>query len=107
MDMIKRPFSFFLELLLVLLFFLICTTIFVEIYANMMSVSKNDTYTQDAMILASNEIENDTSVGEYKKTYHGNDYLIRIREKKVQEYQICVYHDKKKVLDYMYYSEGQ
>lgn len=105
MDMIKRPFSFFLELLLVLLFFLICTTIFVEIYANMISVSKSDTYKQDAMVLASNEIENNTSIGEYKKKYHGNTYLIKIRKEKECVYQICVYHDKTKVLDYVYYSE--
>lgn len=105
--MIKRPFSFFLELLLVLLFFLICTTIFVEIYANMMSVSKNDTYKQEAMVLASNEIEKNTEVGEYKKTYHGNTYVIKIREEKESEYKICVYHDKKRILNYVYYSGDQ
>ncbi len=105
--MTKRPFSFFLELLLVLFFFLICTTIFVEIYANMMSVSKNDTYVQDAMILASNEIENGTTEGDYEKTYHGNAYRVLIRKEKEDEYQIRVYHDKKKVLDYIYFREDK
>lgn len=103
--MIKRPFSFFLELLFVLFFFLISSTIFVEIYADLMSTSKKDTYTQDAMILASNEIENKTSVGEYEKSYHGNTYFVVISKKEKNVLRIRVYHDQEKVLDYFYYSE--
>lgn len=103
--MIKRPFSFFLELLFVLFFFLISSTIFVEIYADMMSISKKDMYTQDAMVLASNEIENNTSIGEYEKSYNGNEYRVVISEKREDAYRIRVYHDEVKVLDYIYYGE--
>ena len=53
--MTKKPFSFFLELLFVLFFFLITSTILIEIYAKMMQVSKEDTYRQEAMIIAQNE----------------------------------------------------
>ena len=72
----KKPFSFFLELLFVLFFFLITSTILIEIYAKMMQVSKEDTYRQEAMIIAQNEI------------------------------RIQIYVKEIKVLDYHYYQEG-
>ena len=63
--MTKKPFSFFLELLFVLFFFLITSTILIEIYAKMVQISQTDTYRQDAMVIAQNKIETSDSVGEY------------------------------------------
>ena len=75
----KRPFSFFLELLFVLFFFLITSTALIEIYAKMMQVSKEDTYRQEAMIIAQNEIETHTRVGDYTRKMNDTDYDIKIR----------------------------
>ena len=63
--MTKKPFSFFLELLFVLFFFLITSTILIEIYAKMMQISQKDSYRQDAMIIAQNEIEGHADIGVY------------------------------------------
>lgn len=103
--MTKKPFSFFLELLFVLFFFLIASTIFVRIYAYMMDVSNKDTYKQDAMVLASNEIENKTDEGKYIKTYHDRKYVIKINKVKENTYKIKIFHSNDKVLDYNYYIE--
>ena len=65
--MTKKPFSFFLELLFVLFFFLITSTILIEIYAKMMQISQKDSYRQDAMIIAQNEIEGHADIGVYKR----------------------------------------
>ena len=78
--MTKKPFSFFLELLFVLFFFLITSTILIEIYAKMMQISQKDSYRQDAMIIAQNEIEGHADIGVYTKDV--------------------------KILDYNYYQEG-
>ena len=71
--MTKKPFSFFLELLFVLFFFLITSTILIEIYAKMVQISQMDTYRQDAMVIAQNKIETRASVGEYSQEM--NDYI--------------------------------
>ena len=100
----KRPFSFFLELLFVLFFFLITSTILIEIYAKMMQVSKEDTYRQEAMI-AQNEIETHTCVGDYTRKMNDTDYDIKIKCIKDKEFRIQVYVKETKVLDYHYYQE--
>ena len=101
----KKPFSFFLELLFVLFFFLITSTILIEIYAKMMQVSKEDTYRQEAMIIAQNEIETHTRVGNYTKEMNDTDYDIKIKRVKENEFRIQVYVKETKVLDYHYYQE--
>ena len=63
--MTKKPFSFFLELLFVLFFFLITSTILIEIYAKMVQISQTDTYRQDAMVIAQNKIETSASAVSY------------------------------------------
>ena len=55
--MTKKPFSFFLELLFVLFFFLITSTILIEIYAKMVQISQTDTCRQDAMVIAQNKMK--------------------------------------------------
>lgn len=101
----KKPFSFFLELLFVLFFFLITSTILIEIYAKMMQVSKEDTYRQEAMIMAQNEIETHTRVGNYTKEMNDTDYDIKIKRVKENEFRIQVFVKETKVLDYHYYQE--
>ena len=103
--MTKKPFSFFLELLFVLFFFLITSTILIEIYAKMMQVSQEDTYRQEAMILAQNEIEAHTRVGNYTKEMNDTVYDIKIKRIKENEFRIQVYVKETKVLDYHYYQE--
>ena len=104
--MTKKPFSFFLELLFVLFFFLITSTILIEIYAKMMQVSKEDTYRQEAMIIAQNEIETHTRVGDYTRKMNDTDYDIKIKRVKENEFRIQVYVKETKVLDYHYYQKG-
>ena len=101
----KKPFSFFLELLFVLFFFLITSTILIEIYAKMMQVSKEDTYRQEAMIIAQNEIETHTRVGDYTRKMNDTDYDIKIKRVKENEFRIQVYVKETKILDYHYYQE--
>lgn len=103
--MTKKPFSFFLELLFVLFFFLITSTILIEIYAKMMQISKLDSYRQDAMVLAQNEIEGQSDVGLYQKKMHSNTYEVKITQVKEGIYRIRVYTKKQKVLDYKYHKE--
>ncbi len=103
--MTKKPFSFFLELLFVLFFFLITSTILIEIYAKMMQVSKEDTYRQEAMIIAQNEIETHTRVGDYTRKMNDTDYDIKIKRVKENEFRIQVYVKETKILDYHYYQE--
>lgn len=103
--MTKKPFSFFLELLFVLFFFLITSTILIEIYAKMMQVSKEDTYRQEAMIIAQNEIEMHTYVGDYTKKMNDTVYDIKIKRMKENEFRIQVYVKETKILDYHYYQE--
>ena len=103
--MTKKPFSFFLELLFILFFFLITSTILIEIYAKMMQVSQEDTYRQEAMILAQNEIETHTRVGNYTKEMNDTVYDIKIKRIKENEFRIQVYVKETKVLDYHYYQE--
>ena len=98
--MTKKPFSFFLELLFVLFFFLITSTILIEIYAKMMQISQKDSYRQDAMIIAQNEI------GVYTKEMNDNTYQIKITNINENEYRIRVYAKEMKILDYNYYQEG-
>ena len=102
----KKPFSFFLELLFVLFFFLITSTILIEIYAKMMQVSKEDTYRQEAMIIAQNEIETHTRVGDYTRKMNDTDYDIKIKRINDNEFRIQIYVKETKVLDYDYYQEG-
>ena len=94
--MTKKPFSFFLELLFVLFFFLITSTILIEIYAKMVQISQMDTYRQDAMVIAQNKIETSASVGIYD---------VKISNVNRNEYCIRIYVKEKKVLDYKYYQE--
>ena len=103
--MTKKPFSFFLELLFVLFFFLITSTILIEIYAKMMQVSKEDTYRQEAMIIAQNEIETHTCIGDYTRKMNDTDYDIKIKRVKENEFRIQVYVKETKILDYHYYQE--
>ena len=103
--MTNKPFSFFLELLFVLFFFLITSTILIEIYAKMMQVSKEDTYRQEAMIIAQNEIETHTRVGDYTRKMNDTDYDIKIKRVKENEFRIQVYVKETKILDYHYYQE--
>ena len=103
--MTKKPFSFFLELLFVLFFFLITSTILIEIYAKMMQVSKEDTYRQEAMIIAQNEIETHTRVGDYTRKMNDTDYDIKIKRVKENEFRIQAYVKETKILDYHYYQE--
>ena len=98
--MTKKPFSFFLELLFVLFFFLITSTILIEIYAKMVQISQMDTYRQDAMVIAQNKIETSASVGEYSHEMNDNIYDVNRNE-----YCIRIYVKEKKVLDYKYYQE--
>ena len=98
----KRPFSFFLELLFVLFFFLITSTILIEIYAKMMQVSKEDTYRQEAQ----NEIETHTRVGDYIRKMNDTVYDIKIKRINDNEFRIQIYVKEIKVLDYHYYQEG-
>ena len=74
--MTKKPFSFFLELLFVLFFFLITSTILIEIYAKMVQISQMDTYRQDAMVIAQNIIVSRASVCEY--SLEMNDYIYDV-----------------------------
>ena len=104
--MTKKPFSFFLELLFVLFFFLITSTILIEIYAKMMQVSKEDTYRQEAMIIAQNEIATHTCIGDYTRKMNDTDYDIKIKRVKENEFRIQVYVKETKVLDYHYYQKG-
>ena len=104
--MTKKPFSFFLELLFVLFFFLITSTILIEIYAKMMQISQKDSYRQDAMIIAQNEIEGQADIGVYKKEMNDNTYQIKITNINENEYRIRVYTKDMKILDYNYYQEG-
>ena len=101
--MTKKPFSFFLELLFVLFFFLITSTILIEIYAKMVQISQMDTYCQDAMVIAQNKIETSASVGEYSQEM--NDNIYEISNVNRNEYCIRIYVKEKKVLDYKYYQE--
>ena len=101
--MTKKPFSFFLELLFVLFFFLITSTILIEIYAKMVQISQMDTYCQDAMVIAQNKIETSASVGEYSQEM--NIYDVKISNVNRNEYCIRIYVKEKKVLDYKYYQE--
>ena len=101
--MTKKPFSFFLELLFVLFFFLITSTILIEIYAKMMQISQMDTYRQDAMVIAQNELS--ASVGEYSQEMNDNIYDVKISNVNRNEYRIRIYVKEKKVLDYTYYQE--
>ena len=103
--MTKKPFSFFLELLFVLFFFLITSTILIEIYAKMMQISKLDSYRQDAMVLAQNEIEGQSDVGLSKKRMHSNIYEVKITQVNEGTYRIRIYTKKQKVLDYIYHKE--
>lgn len=104
--MTKKPFSFFLELLFVLFFFLITSTILIEIYAKMMQISQKDSYRQDAMIIAQNEIEGHADIGVYTKKMNDNTYQIKITNINENEYRIRVYAKEMKILDYNYYQEG-
>lgn len=104
--MTKKPFSFFLELLFVLFFFLITSTILIEIYAKMMQISQKDSYRQDAMIIAQNEIEGHADIGVCKKEMNDNTYQIKITNINENEYRIRVYTKDMKILDYNYYQEG-
>ncbi len=104
--MTKKPFSFFLELLFVLFFFLITSTILIEIYAKMMQISQKDSYRQDAMIIAQNEIEGYADIGVYTKEMNDNTYQIKITNINENEYRIRVYAKDMKILDYNYYQEG-
>ena len=103
--MTKKPFSFFLELLFVLFFFLITSTILIEIYAKMVKISQMDTYRQDAMVIAQNKIETSASVGEYSQEMNDNIYDVKISNVNRNEYCIRIYVKEKKVLDYEYYQE--
>lgn len=103
--MTKKPFSFFLELLFVLFFFLIASTILIQIYARMMQISKEDMYRQDAMIIAQNEIEQHTEVGNYTLDMNQNTYEIKITNIKENEFRIRVYTADKKIVDYKYFQE--
>lgn len=105
--MTKKPFSFFLELLFVLFFFLIASTIFIQIYARMMQISKEDVYRQDAMIIAQNEIEQHTVAGDYTLDMNQNTYKIKITNIKENEFRIRVYTSGKKIVDYKYYQENR
>ena len=89
--MTKKPFSFFLELLFVLFFFLITSTILIEIYAKMVQISQTDTYRQDAMVIAQNKIETSASVGEYSQEMHDNIYDVKISNVNRNEYCIRIY----------------
>lgn len=104
--MTKKPFSFFLELLFVLFFFLITSTILIEIYAKMMQISQKDSYRQDAMIIAQNEIEGHADIGVYTEKMNDNTYQIKITNINENEYRIRVYAKDMKILDYNYYQEG-
>ena len=103
--MTKKPFSFFLELLFVLFFFLITSTILIEIYAKMVQILQTDTYRQDAMVIAQNKIETSASVGEYSQEMNDNIYDVKISNVNRNEYCIRIYVKEKKVLDYKYYQE--
>lgn len=105
--MTKKPFSFFLELLFVLFFFLITSTILIEIYARMLEISKEDTYCQDAMVIAQNKIETHADIGVYTRKIDDTIYNIRITRVKEDECRIRVYVKNKKVLDYIYYQKGE
>ena len=86
--MTKKPFSFFLELLFVLFFFLITSTILIEIYAKMVQILQTDTYRQDAMVIAQNKIETSASVGEYSQEMHDNIYDVKISNVNVSTHLI-------------------
>ena len=88
--MTKKPFSFFLELLFVLFFFLITSTILIEIYAKMVQISQTDTYRQDAMVIAQNKIETSASVGEYSQEMHDNIYDVVTVSECGKEVCICL-----------------
>lgn len=103
--MTKKPFSFFLEMLFVLFFFLITSTILIEIYAKMMQISKLDSYRQDAMVLAQNEIEGQSDVGVFQKKMHSSTYQVKITQIEEDTYRIRIYTKKQKVLDYKYHKE--
>lgn len=101
--MSKKPFSFFLELVLVLFFFLISSTILIQIYARMMQISNQDSYRQEAMVIAQNEIEAGTHKTNFQEKRHGNVYTVKIKEIKENQYRMRIYIKNTKVLDYTYY----
>ena len=103
--MTKKTFSFFLKSVFVLFFFLITSTILIEIYAKMVQILQTDTYRQDAMVIAQNKIETRASVGEYSQEMHDNIYDVKISNVNRNEYCIRIYVKEKKVLDYKYYQE--
>ena len=103
--MTKKPFSFFLELLFVLLFFLIASTILIQIYARMMQITNFDAWREDAMIIAQNEIETNSSKMNFTKKMHGTLYTVKIKPIGNNQYRMRIYVENKKVLDYTYYNE--
>ena len=103
--MTKKPFSFFLELLFVLFFFLITSTILIEIYAKMVHISQTDSFRQVAIVIAQIKIETRASVGEYSQEMNDNIYDVKISNVNRNEYCIRIYVKEKKVLDYKYYQE--
>ena len=71
----------------------------------MMQISQMDTYRQDAMVIAQNQIELSASVGEYSQEMNDNIYDVKISNVNRNEYRIRIYVKEKKVLDYTYYQE--
>ena len=71
----------------------------------MMQISQTDTYRQDAMVIAQNQIESSASVGEYSQEMNDNIYDVKISNVNRNEYRIRIYVKEKKVLDYTYYQE--
>ena len=71
----------------------------------MMQISQTDTYRQDAMVIAQNQIELSASVGEYSQEMNDNIYDVKISNVNRNEYRIRIYVKEKKVLDYTYYQE--
>ena len=70
-----------------------------------MQISQMDTYRQDAMVIAQNQIELSASVGEYSQEMNDNIYDVKISNVNRNEYRIRIYVKEKKVLDYTYYQE--
>lgn len=105
----STPFSFLLEMLLVLFFFSISAAILVSVYGRCVWINKEDLLTKEALILAQNAIQDPLSLkeGTYEEVIEKQTCQIVIEEQDDGFGTYTVYANEKELFSLSYYKGGE
>lgn len=104
----QKPFTFFLEFLLALVFFMISATILLQVYAGSMRLHQQDEDRRKAMLFAQNLIESDQDLSTYTQSFdqefqNEGDYFqaqMIYKESPYPHYVLEIRHDQAVLVEY-------